>query len=111
MGNISGVELSGLTAEFFEKKASMKNLAEVLQFHKYDEKYDIIDEGPFTYNVRFNTVKDCKEYFDKIKNGDIEPEIDGKKFKISIFKSFDQIKLGKIINKKQKAKTKLKKKF
>jgi len=109
--NISGIELSGLTADFFEKKAAMKNVAEVLQFHKYDEKFDIIDEGPFTYNVRFKTVKDCKDYFDKIKNGDIEPEIDGKKFKISIYKSFEQIKLGKIINKKQKAKTKLKKKF
>ena len=99
MLNFSRVSGSGLTAKDFVDQG-IPNVDEVYEFPKYGKGGEIIPSSSATYNVRFNSVQDCANWWKSVKSGEVKPVLNNILCKVQIYKEAERVELDKKFKRK-----------
>jgi hypothetical protein len=99
MLNFSKVSGSGLTAKDFIEQG-IPNVDEVFEFPKYGKGGEIITTGSSTYNVRFNSVENCANWWKSVKSGEVKPVLNNILCKVQIYKEAEKVQLDKKFKRK-----------
>ena len=100
MLNFSRVNGSGLTAADFVEQG-IPNVVEVFEFPKYGAGGEIVKSSTATYNVRFESVNDCANWWKAVKSGETKPVLNNILCKVQIYKDNEKVQLDKKFKKKE----------